>query len=111
MQLPALLRQHGIPVRDVHIYTVRTDTETAETAKEALETLDYLAFSSAGGVERYFAAHGAVPEGTVCVCIGSVTAAALRVRYQKPFLTAASISAEGIAETIQMHRNTHGGEM
>ena len=111
MQLPALLRQHGIPVRDVHIYTVRTDTETAETAKEALETLDYLAFSSAGGVERYFAAHGAVPEGTVCVCIGSVTAAALRVRYQKPFLTASSISAEGMAETIQAHRNLHGGKM
>ena len=72
------------------------------------ETLDYLAFSSAGGVERYFAVHGAVPEGTVCVCIGSVTAGALRARYEKPFLTASSISAEGIAETIQAHRNLRG---
>ena len=104
-QLPELLRQHGIPVRDVPIYTVRADMETAETAKEVLETLDYLAFSSAGGVERYFAAHGVVPEKTVCVCIGAVTAGALRARYKKPFLTAASISAEGIAETILEHRN------
>ena len=109
--LPALLRQRGIPVRDVPIYTVRTDMETAETAGEVLETLDYLAFSSAGGVERYFAVHGAVPEGTACVCIGGVTAGALRARYQKPFLTAAFISAEGIAETILEHRNLHGGEM
>lgn len=103
-QLPALLRQHGIPVRDVHIYTVRTDIETAETAREVLDTLDYLAFSSAGGVERYFAVHGTVPEGTVCVCIGEVTAEALRARYQKPFLTAASISAEGIAGIILEQR-------
>ena len=107
-QLPALLRQHGIPVRDVPLYTVRTDMETAETAKEVLDTLDYLAFSSAGGVERYFEVHGAVPEGTVCVCIGSVTAGALKARYEKPFLTASSISAEGIAETIQAHRNLRG---
>ena len=109
-QLPALLRQQGIPVWDIPIYTVRTDTETAETAKEVLETLDYLAFSSAGGVERYFAAHGVVPEGTVCVCIGAVTAGALKARYEKPFLTASSISAEGIAETITEHRNGHGGK-
>ena len=110
-QLPALLRGHGIPVRDIPIYTVRTDMETAETAKEILETLDYLAFSSAGGVERYFTAHGAIPEKTVCVCIGSVTAEALRARYEKPFLTAASISAVGMAETILKHRNLSRGNM
>ena len=102
-QLPALLRRRGIPVRDIPVYTVRTDTETAETAKEVLETLDYLAFSSAGGVERYFAVHGAVPEGTVCVCIGAVTAGVLKARYEKPFLTSPSISAGGIAEAILEH--------
>ena len=31
--------------------------------------LDYLLFSSAGGVEQFFAQYGAVPEGTVCACI------------------------------------------
>lgn len=109
-QLPELLRGHGIPVRDVPIYTVCTDMETAETAKEILVTLDYLSFSSAGGVERYFAVHGTVPEKTVCVCIGKVTATALRARYEKPFLTAASISAGGIAETIFKHRSFSGGK-
>ena len=106
-QLPELLRQQGIPVRDVPIYTVRTDMETAG---EVLETLDYLAFSSAGGVERYFAVHGAVPEKTVCVCIGAVTAGALKARYEKPFLTASSISAEGIAKTILEHWTLRGGK-
>ena len=96
---------------DVPIYTVCTDMETAETAKEILVTLDYLSFSSAGGVERYFAVHGTVPEKTVCVCIGKVTATALRARYEKPFLTAASISAGGIAETIFKHRSFSCGDM
>ena len=109
-QLPELLRGQGIPVRDVPIYTVRTDMETAEAAKEVLETLDYLTFSSAGGVERYFTAHGAVPEKTVCVCIGGVTAAALKARHEKPFLTASSISAGGIAETILEHRRLSCGK-
>ena len=110
-RLPELLRQQGIPVRDVPVYTVRTDMEAAETAKEVLETLDYLAFSSAGGVERYFAVHGVFPEKTVCVCIGAVTAEALRARYEKPFLTAASISAGGIAETVLEHRRLSRGNM
>ena len=110
-RLPELLRQQGIPVRDVLVYTVRTDMEAAETAKEVLETLDYLAFSSAGGVERYFAVHGVFPEKTVCVCIGAVTAEALRARYEKPFLTAASISAGGIAETVLEHRRLSRGNM
>lgn len=103
--LPELLRRRDIPVRDIPIYTVHTDPDT----EEALETPDYLVFSSAGGVERYFALRGAVPERTVCVCIGGVTAGALMARYEKPFLTAAAISAGGIAETIREHWTLHGG--
>lgn len=109
--LPSLLARQGIPVRDVPIYKVRSDREAAEAAKPVLETLDYLVFSSAGGVGRYFALHGAVPAGgTVCVCIGGVTAKALGTWYEEPFLTAESISAEGIAETIVRHRTrrAHG---
>ena len=47
----------------------------------------------------------------MCVCIGAVTAEALRARYEKPFLTAASISVEGIAETILKHRRLSRGNM
>lgn len=101
--LPPLLQRQGIPVRDVPIYKVRGDREAAEAAVPVLETLDYLAFSSAGGVERFFAVHAAVPERTMCVCIGGVTAGALKERHDKPFLTAPSISAQGIAEAILEH--------
>lgn len=107
--LPSLLARQGILVRDVPIYTVRSDRAAAEAAEPVLETLDYLVFSSAGGVERYFALHGVVPAGTMCVCIGGVTAGALESWYKGPFLTAPSISAEGIAEAILEHRTRRGG--
>ena len=102
-QLPTLLRQRGIAVLEAPLYTVRS---AGETDGERPDPPDYLVFASAGGVERYFAAHGAVPAETVCVCIGPVTARALAERYEKSFLTAADISAAGIAETIREHQTT-----
>lgn len=105
--LPELLARRGIPVRDVPIYTVRTDSAPEA---ERPETPDYLVFSSAGGVERYFSLRGGIPERTVCVCIGPVTGEALRARYGRPFLTADSISAGGIAETIRKHWGIRGGK-
>ena len=69
-----------------------------------LETLDYLTFSSASGVELFHAAHGEVPERVVCVCIGEVTARALARRCDRPFLTSDTISAEGIVNAILKHQ-------
>lgn len=91
-------------VWDVPLYDLECDMQTAHRAQAQLETADYLAFSSASGVELYFQSHGQVPERTTCVCIGEVTAAALRRRYDKPFLTAKAISAQGIVEAILDHR-------
>lgn len=102
--LPQVLRERGIPVRDIPLYTLRSDPQTAETGREVLETLDYLTFSSASGVELFHAAHGEVPERAVCVCIGEVTARALARRCDRPFLTADTISAEGIVNAILKHQ-------
>ncbi|MDO4316340.1 MAG: uroporphyrinogen-III C-methyltransferase [Oscillospiraceae bacterium] len=88
------------PVRDVPLYRLSADPDISAWARQRLDAMDFLAFSSASGVELYFAAHKAVPEGTTCVCIGEVTAAALRRRYPKPFLTAAEISIRGIVDVI-----------
>lgn len=88
------------------MYRLRSAPE--RIAREQLETLDYLAFSSASGVEFYFEAYGTVPDRTVCVCIGETTAAALRRRYRRPFLTAPSISAQGVAEAVRRHRERQG---
>ena len=92
-------------VRDVPLYRLSADPAVSARAEGRLDTMDYLVFSSASGVELYFAAHGAVPDRTACVCIGEVTAAALRRRYAKPVLTAAGISVQGIVDTIL--KDTH----
>jgi uroporphyrinogen III methyltransferase/synthase len=91
-------------VRDIPLYALRADPETASAARPRLAEADYLAFSSASGVELFFETHGAIPDRAVCVCIGDVTAKALAARYEKPFLTAPEISAEGILRAILDHR-------
>lgn len=87
-------------VRDIPIYDLRPDSNITEAARPCLNTADYLTFSSASGVELFFEAHGSIPDKATCICIGAVTAKALEARYQKPFLIAPEISAEGILQAI-----------
>lgn len=103
----ALAERH--PVQDIPLYEIHPDPQIAADARQQLDTADYLAFSSASGVDLFFDTQGGVPERTVCVCIGSVTARALRRRYAKPFLTAPDISADGIVQAICDHRRTSRG--
>lgn len=91
------------PVTDVPLYDLCNDDGVSSAAKPRLQKADYLTFSSAGGVEFYFAAHGAVPAGTVPVCIGPVTAAALHHYYSGPILTAPEATVDSIVETILKH--------
>lgn len=102
--LTRVLTEGGIPVRDIPLYTLRGEDHTAQAARQVLDTLDYLTFSSASGVALFYAAHGEIPDQAVCVCIGEVTARALSKRYDRPFLTADSISADGIVAAILAHR-------
>ena len=98
--LGELLRERGFLYREIPLYTLRADASAAAQRREPLPELDYLVFSSAGGVELFYDTVGPVPEGPVCVCIGPVTAAALEKRLDRPFLTSPDISAGGIVETI-----------
>lgn len=94
---PALaetLRNAGYLVRDIFLY----DMEAEEC--EALPPMDYLTFSSSGGVEHFIECCGAIPKGTRCVCIGKVTANTLSHYTTEMFLTAPKISTEGIVEAI-----------
>ena len=88
-------------VQDIPLYRLEL-----ERAGPLPPDVRYLAFSSAGGVERFLECHKTIPEGAVCVCIGEVTAQALARRYEKPFLTSSDISAQGIVTAILRHRNT-----
>lgn len=69
--LPQLLARWGYEVRELSLYSLR-----GERTWDEKHPLDYLLFASAGGVEAFFVG-GDVAEGTVCVCIGPVTARAL----------------------------------
>ena len=86
-------------LRDVPLY----DLVPERTQEPLPRDIQYLAFSSAGGVEHFLKIHGSIPAGAVCVCIGEVTARALARRYKRPFLTAPEISAEGIVAAILNH--------
>lgn len=102
-ELPKILEENRISWRDIPIYELRSCTWTENTHLNQLDSMDYLTFSSASGVELYFRGHAAIPERTTCVCIGEVTAAALRVRLDRPFCVAKEISAEGIVQMIAAH--------
>ena len=95
-------------VHDIHTYTTVPDAQVTSYAEHYLPTLDYLCFSSAGGVDAFFAEYGAVPARSTCVCIGPTTAEALRRRYAGPLLLSHEISAEGLVKAILDDHCTKG---
>jgi uroporphyrinogen III methyltransferase/synthase len=99
--LPQLLTEAGCSVQDLPVYRIQ-----AVPSEVPLPPLDYLTFSSSSGVELFFRQYGPPPPETVCVCIGDVTAQALRARTDAPFLTAAEISTQGLVAAILQHHQT-----
>ena len=93
--LRELLEQRGFTVRDVAAYALEPEGKAPLPAH-----LDYLTFSSAGGVELFFHQYGSLPQGVQCVCIGEVTARALEQHTSASYLLAEETSAAGIINTI-----------
>ena len=89
-----------VHTEDIFTYGVSPDMRLCAAAKEYAESLDYLTFSSAGGVRLCFETVGRVGEKTKCVCIGAPTAEALRRYGVEPAAASDAISAEGIVEAI-----------
>ena len=85
---------------DIFTYGVAPDMRLCAAAKAYAESLDYLSFSSAGGVRLYFETVGRVAAKTKCVCIGAPTADALRRYGVAPAAVSDEISAEGIVKAI-----------
>lgn len=105
-QVRQILEERGFWVRERSVY--RTTFAPVPTDAE----VDDLAFASAEGVRAWFDAWGAPKEGTRCVCIGPVTAAALKKRWDRPFFTADDISADGVAACIlQAHTTCKTGQV
>lgn len=100
-QLPRLLTSAGFAVCDVALYDVEADG----SAQEPLPAMDYLTFSSAGGVRLFMEQYGAIPENVRCVCIGDVTARALPSSMAEDCLIAAEASVSGIVDAIVKDRS------
>ena len=101
--LPRKLREQGFSVTEVPLYDLRADREVTERSRPLLESLDYLTFSSAGGVRLFLTEHGTIPAHPTCVCIGTVTAKALKPHCPRPFLTAETASVDSLVAAIQEH--------
>lgn len=101
--LPKALEKAGFAVEDIPIYDMET-----EACTDPLPPMEYLTFSSAEGVKRFWERYGAIPEGTRCVCIGGVTARRLSQYTDAPFLTAPEISAAGIVKSILEDQRRRG---
>ena len=97
-ELPDALRSAGMTVEDRRIYDV-----IAQPGEDR-SPVDYLVFASAGGVRAYWEACGEPDAAIRCVCIGDVTAKALKAQSSRSFLTAPEISAEGIIQAILADR-------
>ena len=104
--LPQVLQDRGFFCRDVALYEMEAQPEAEGKQRNLLEELDYLTFSSAGGVELFCRNYGGIPKKPVCVCIGEVTAHALKKVTSKSFLTAEETSADGIVKAILLHRSS-----
>ncbi len=103
------LQQAGHPVQDVRIYDVQPRRDQRESRAAELAEADYLVFASAGGVRSFLEEFEAPPPRATCVCIGEVTAAALRSSTASPVLTAAEPSAQSVLQAILSHAASSQG--
>lgn len=88
------------------LYDMHSALQAKDGAGTMLEKMDYLTFFSAGGVQLFLERYGGIPERTVPVYIGPISARTLKERCRKLFLVAEEISTEGIVQKIVEHKKT-----
>ena len=93
--LPSLLSDSGHLVQDIAIYDV-----TSRATASRLPHLDYITFSSAGGVDAFLSLYPALPAQVKCVCIGSVTARTLTDRTGISPILSHDTSANGLIQAV-----------
>lgn len=86
----------SLRVRDIPIYTVARD----ERIRFGNESVDYLCFSSAGGVKCFFSARNEEPLTSVPVVIGEVTYSELLKHYSGRVVISDECTADGMVRAI-----------
>ena len=102
--LKELPEQIGFSVMDIPLYDTIPDPNCPVLDEVSLNRLDYLVFSSMGGVEEFFLQYKILPQNAVPVCIGPVTSAALSKHTERPPLVAKDTGADHIMEIILQHQ-------
>ena len=72
-------------VRNVPLYDMHSALQAKDGAGTMLEKMDYLTFSSAGGVQLFLERYGGIPERTVPVYIGPISARTLKERCRESY--------------------------
>ena len=94
--------QEHFDLEDVALYDVAPD---GLSEKGLLERTDYLVFSSAGGAALFLERYGGIPEGAKCVCIGEMTAKAIRGVPEERILVAEKAVTESLVHAILKDQN------
>jgi uroporphyrinogen III methyltransferase/synthase len=96
-ELTEILERGGFPFEDIRTYDVIPEPETRCCQKIST---DFLTFASASGVDAFFAQGYTISPYTGIVCIGEVTAAALKRHGIRHYLAAHTQNAGGISDVI-----------
>jgi len=92
--------QAGFSVTDIPLYDTAPDPNCLILENTRFDALDYLVFSSAVGTEEFFRQYHGLPPYAVPVCIGPVTAQAVRKHTGREILMAEDTDADEIAAVI-----------
>lgn len=95
-ELPGLLEQHGIRMKEVHLYQTLIHPKPIDFAYEAV------LFFSPSAVEAYFQTNLLKPQ-TPCFCIGHTTAAAVREFTGNPVILSEDHSQQSVLDAVYHH--------
>jgi uroporphyrinogen III methyltransferase/synthase len=95
-ELSEILYANGVDFDDIKTYSV----SDSGADFGGLQGCGFVTFASASGVNAFFERGRRVPENATAVCIGEVTAAALRAHGVCDFHIAKNQNVRGIIETI-----------
>lgn len=98
--LKHLPEQAGLFVTDIPLYDTIPAQSASVCRESELDRLNYLVFSSAGGVKEFFRQYEKLPKNTVPVCIGDITATSLKNYTDRPALIAEKPCVQSMVHTI-----------
>ncbi|WP_124064882.1 uroporphyrinogen-III C-methyltransferase [Clostridium sp. E02] len=108
IELNETLDQKGIPYDDIILYDVNPEAKVSGENRKDLSKLDYVTFASASGVEAFFSQgedSRMKLSNVKVVCIGAITANALKRHGREADIIASESSISGMVDAICLDFN------